>query len=236
MRWASVDGSVRKACAISSVVRPQTSRRVSATRASGVRTGWQHVKMSRSRSSSMFSSSIVLGSALCAFSCSARFACEASKRARRRIASMALKRPVETSHARGFAGSPSFGHCSNAALKASCSASSATSKSPRRRIRLARIRRDCDRYTASTLPRISSAVFLRIERGSSSGSLDKEGVFSSFSTICLREFWTRSVGSRVSLSRSLLTTRRLFEENRVFLELIRSRAPECERTQVAIEQ
>lgn len=34
------------------------------------------------------------------------------------------------SHARGLAGTPSRGHCSSAARKASCSASSATSKSP----------------------------------------------------------------------------------------------------------
>ncbi len=37
MRWASAGGVVRKARAISSVVRPQTSRRVSAMRASGAR-------------------------------------------------------------------------------------------------------------------------------------------------------------------------------------------------------
>ena len=43
---------MRKARAISSVVRPQTSRSVSATWASGGRAGWQQVKISRSRSSS----------------------------------------------------------------------------------------------------------------------------------------------------------------------------------------
>jgi hypothetical protein len=32
--------------------------------------------------------------------------------------SMALKRPVETNHARGLAGTPSRGHCSIAAVKA----------------------------------------------------------------------------------------------------------------------
>ena len=35
MRWANVDGTARKARAISSVVSPQTSRSVSAMRASG---------------------------------------------------------------------------------------------------------------------------------------------------------------------------------------------------------
>ena len=41
---------------------------------------------------------------------------------------MALNRPVETSHARGLAGKPSFGQRSSAARTASCSASSARSK------------------------------------------------------------------------------------------------------------
>lgn len=62
--------------------------------------------------------------------------------ARRRSASIALKRPLDTSHARGLAGRPSRGHCSNATRNASCSASSARSKSPSKRIRVARMRRD----------------------------------------------------------------------------------------------
>ena len=57
MRCASVGGAVRKARAISSVVRPQTSRSVSAICASGGSAGWQQVKISRSRSSSTPSSS-----------------------------------------------------------------------------------------------------------------------------------------------------------------------------------
>ena len=52
---------------------------------------------------------------------------------------------VETSHARGFEGVPSRGHCTSAAEKASCNASSARSKSPRRRMRVARIRPDSSR-------------------------------------------------------------------------------------------
>jgi hypothetical protein len=43
IRWASVGGLVRKAEAIASAVRPQTSRRVSATWASGASAGWQQV-------------------------------------------------------------------------------------------------------------------------------------------------------------------------------------------------
>ena len=145
MRWASVGGAVRKARAISSVVRPQTSRRVSATWASGGSAGWQQVKIRRSRSSTMSSASPGLGPAVSASSRSASSAWEASNRARRRIASMALKRPVETSQARGLAGTPSRGHCSTAAAKASCSASSARSKSPSRRMRVARTRRESER-------------------------------------------------------------------------------------------
>ena len=45
IRWATVDGLVRKARAISSVVRPQTSRSVIATWASGGKAGWQQVKI-----------------------------------------------------------------------------------------------------------------------------------------------------------------------------------------------
>src|ERR671935_131539 len=49
IRCASVGGGVRKARAISSVVRPHTSRSVSATCASCASAGWQQVKMRRSR-------------------------------------------------------------------------------------------------------------------------------------------------------------------------------------------
>src|SRR5256885_1384865 len=51
IRCATVGGVVRKARAISSVVRPHTSRSVSATCASGGSEGWQQVKTSRRRSS-----------------------------------------------------------------------------------------------------------------------------------------------------------------------------------------
>ena len=58
---------------------------------------------------------------------------------------IARNRPTEISQARGLAGRPSRGHCSTAAVKASWSASSARSKSPSRRMRVARTRRDSDR-------------------------------------------------------------------------------------------
>ena len=108
--------------------------------------GWQQVKISRRRSSSTLSSSeprdVVRSSAS---SRSASSPSDASNRARRRIASIALNRPAETSHARGLAGTPSRGHCSTAAANASCSASSARSKSPSRRISVAKTRRDSAR-------------------------------------------------------------------------------------------
>ena len=52
IRWAIVVSGTRNAAAISGTVRPPSRRRVSATRASGARAGWQQVKISRSRSSS----------------------------------------------------------------------------------------------------------------------------------------------------------------------------------------
>src|SRR5580692_10848144 len=54
------------------------------------------------------------------------------------------------SQARGFAGIPRSGHCSSAAAKASCRASSAKSKSPRRRISVAKTRPASRRSTTST--------------------------------------------------------------------------------------
>jgi hypothetical protein len=55
MRCAIVGSGTRKARAISAVVRPPSSRSVSATRASVDSTGWQAVKIRRSRSSPMSS-------------------------------------------------------------------------------------------------------------------------------------------------------------------------------------
>ena len=143
--WATVAGFVRKARAISSVMRPQTSRSVIATWASGDRAGWQQVKINRSRSSSTFSSSHVSVSSVIDSTCRASSVSDASNRARRRMPSIALKRPVETSQARGLAGRPSRVHCSTAAANASCSASSAVSKSPSRRINVASTCRDSER-------------------------------------------------------------------------------------------
>src|SRR5687767_10526875 len=80
-----------------------------------------------------------------------------------RMRSMALKRPAETSHARGLLGTPSRGHCSSAARNASARASSARSKSPSRRTSVAKTRRDSARYRASKskLNRSSARARLR---------------------------------------------------------------------------
>ncbi len=54
----------------------------------------------------------------------------------RRMRSIARFRAVVTIHADGLRGVPSRGHFSTAVAKASCTASSASSKSPRTRIRI----------------------------------------------------------------------------------------------------
>ena len=121
-----------------------------ATWASGGKAGWQQVKINRRRSSSILSSPCSSTSLVVDPSCLASSVSDASNRARRLMPSIALKRPVDTSHARGLAGTPSRDHCSTAIVNASCSASSAASKSPSRRIKVARTWRDSERYTAST--------------------------------------------------------------------------------------
>src|SRR6185437_13827700 len=80
-------------------------------------------------------------------------ACHESNFARRLMWSIARKRPALTSHVRGFAGTPSIGHRSIAATNASCTASSAPSKSPSSRTSVARTRRESDRSVLSTASR-----------------------------------------------------------------------------------
>jgi len=53
-----------------------------------------------------------------------------------------LETPSRDKPARGLPGTPSRDHCSSAAANASCTASSARSKSPRRRDSVAKTRRD----------------------------------------------------------------------------------------------
>ena len=134
-----VAGETRNARAISSTARPQSVLSVKATCASRASAGWQQVKISLSRSSTNGSSTRPGGGA----AASVREAISALLAARvfaRRSRSIALWRAVETSQARGLAGTPPAAHCSRATAKASCSASSARSKSRRRRMSVARAR------------------------------------------------------------------------------------------------
>ena len=130
-----------KARATSSLLRPQTVRRVSATCASSARAGWQQVKIRRRRSSGHSASSSLppIGPNGGTERCPS--ASISVKRRARRSRSIARRRATATSHADGFVGAPERGHCSSATAKASCRLSSARSKSPSRRIRVARARR-----------------------------------------------------------------------------------------------
>ena len=90
-RCAIVAVGNMNAPAISSVVNPQTVRKVSATCASAASAGWQQVKIRRKRSSGTAHSSVIPGSP--DFSGAVRAANSVSfsaKRVRRRILSMAL--------------------------------------------------------------------------------------------------------------------------------------------------
>ena len=150
-----VGAGTRKACAISSVESPPSVRSVSATCASGASAGWQHVKIRRRRSSGTGVSSSWSDSGADSSRCFAISSCFCTKRAPRRSRSIALCRPVETSHATGFAGVPASGHCSSATANASWSASSAVSMSPSRRMSVARIRPCSDRKISSMRGSIS---------------------------------------------------------------------------------
>ena len=148
-RWAIVSSLTRKAWATTGVGSEQTVRSVSATCASRLSAGWQQVKMRRSMSSSPNVSSA--SSATAPASISARV-CSASvlarKATRRRTASIAFRRPVVTSQARGLAGISRV-QATAAAANASCNPSSARSKSPVSRINVANASAACRRNARS---------------------------------------------------------------------------------------
>src|SRR5256885_3720279 len=155
-RCAIVASGTRNARAISPVVRPATERSVSATCASRASAGWQHVKMSSSRSSGRALAVVTFGSSSSAIFSSYRFA--------RRSRSMPLRLAVVMSHAPGLAGTPSRGQCSSAATSASCTHSSARSKSPRLRTRAAVSRPASSRKTAATASCVIVLVALSLHR------------------------------------------------------------------------
>src|SRR5580704_11719612 len=152
MRWAMVGSGVRKARAISGVVRPPRSRRVRAARDSVERMGWQEMKVRRRRSSPMGSSRLELRSGTVCSSVArsrARSWCLRWATALRRKRSMTRRLAVAVSQAPGFSGTPDCGHCSRAARRASWARSSARAMSRTRRVRPAIRRGDSILQTAS---------------------------------------------------------------------------------------
>ena len=130
-------GSVAmNARAISRVESPPTVRSVNATRESIGSAGWQHVKINRSRSSviSCISSSASRSWMRWTSSVFSRRRCS------RRRRSIARLRAVVVIHAPGLSGTPSTGQRSSAIANASCTASSASSKSPSTRMSVATAR------------------------------------------------------------------------------------------------
>src|SRR5256885_2068079 len=180
-RFAIVGAGTRKARAISSVVNPPSVRSVNATCASVASAGWQQVKTSSSRSSGnvvVSSNDTWSGSDMAsAAAASSRPAFAASVRSRR-MRSIARLRAVVTSHAPGLRGLPSRGQRSAATANASCAASSARSKSPRKPMRVARTRPHSSRKTCSISalalhdrPYLYGAPGAR--RGNARGQLDR---------------------------------------------------------------
>ena len=159
-RWASVGSGTRKARAISGVERPPSVRSVRATRASIASAGWQHVKISRNRSSEIglipdspsmaASGSIAASSSAIAASC-LRSSCFSASRFLRRSRSIARFRAVVVIQAPGLSGTPRTGHVSSAVTNASWTASSARSKSPRTRMSVATARPCSSRKRRSTM-------------------------------------------------------------------------------------
>src|SRR6266508_4293587 len=163
-----VGSGTRKARATSSVDRPPSSRRVSATCASVESAGWQQVKTRRSRSSCTGpTSSGVPGSSLPGESIATSPSSSRPRDSRRRR-SMARLRAVVMIQPPGLGGGPSPGHLLKATANASCTASSATSMSPKTRIRAATDRPDSSR---KIWPMAASSTF-----GASSPSRTQSGL------------------------------------------------------------
>src|SRR5262245_32829274 len=146
-RCAIAGSATRNACAISVVVRPPTSRSVKATRLSAASAGWQQVKTRASRSSGMALTSSSSAGSSCRRPMSSAFCWKTFSR---RMRSIARLRAVVTRHAPGGRGMPSRGQRSRAVVNASCTASSASSRSPRTRVRIATALDHSSRKTRST--------------------------------------------------------------------------------------
>ncbi len=149
MRCAIVGSGTRNARAISFVVSPPISRRVRAIRASGDSTGWQAMKMSRRRSSSISSAPAgsIGGTSTSVRPTSSSLRAYVPLRRRRSIARCFA---VDMSHAPGLVGTPVVGHASSAATSASCAISSAIPTSSTMRATPATMRGNSILNTAST--------------------------------------------------------------------------------------
>ena len=131
MRLAMVDSGTRNAAAISAVVRPPTARRVSATCDVRGQRGVAAQHQQRQR---------VVVARRCVGGITVRTGSSAAIAASRRRRALSL-RQWSTSHrvatvssqARGWSGMPVRGHCTTAAVSASCTASSHMSNCPCRR-------------------------------------------------------------------------------------------------------
>src|SRR6266705_471003 len=166
-----LETGTRNPCAISSVVRPPRTRRVSATRASFATIGWHAMKM-RPRSSSPNSSSIDVSKSLPRSSRSTsrpRSSYLRSSVLRRRTRSVARCFAVAISQAPGRSGTPDAGHCSSAATRASCASSSAVPISPTTRASPAMSRADSMRQIAS-IARCASVAAVSRRPGPSGAS------------------------------------------------------------------
>src|SRR5436190_10970554 len=151
-RCAIASSLARNARATCAVVSPHTVRSVSATCTSAAKDGWQQMKISRSMSSSSALSLALPGAdALSSNSC-VSCACLPRNAMARRTRSIALLRATLTSQARGLDGRSLSAQRSSATAKASCRASSARSKSPTRRIRVAIARPASSRNIFSISP------------------------------------------------------------------------------------
>src|SRR6266567_845879 len=163
IRWAMVGSAARKARAISSVVRPPSSRNVRATRPAVGRIGWQEMKISRSRSSPTSLSSSSMASSISLVSgwdsrSRAMTSCLRSSRSARLRWSMARRLAMAISQAPGLSGTPDVGHRSSAATSASCANSSARPTSRTIRVSPAMTRPDSSFQTASIVRWASRAV------------------------------------------------------------------------------
>ena len=150
MRAPIVVSCTKNAFAISGTVRPPTMRSVRAIRASIASAGWQQMKISRSRSSSMTPS----GSGDVSYTSIASL-CLASRVLSRLIRSIAFRVAVVVSHAPGAGGMPSSGHRSAAVAKASAAASSAVSRLPKRLASVATTRAHSSRWARVSASRTS---------------------------------------------------------------------------------